>query len=104
MHSNSNIDLYLLNKKFTDKGINIWRPFKWGNQYRFQEYGRRKSVELYEEHLVKSRLIEDIEELHGFAFFVCTFVVPWRNFDKDSISIKSLKLNDHNKKEYTSIV
>ena len=53
------------NKKETKEGIDIGRPTKWGNPYRVQEYGRKKAVELYEEHLMKSRLIEDIEELRG---------------------------------------
>lgn len=45
--------------------IYIGRPSKWGNPYRVVQYGRPESIALYEEYLVASGLVDDIEELRG---------------------------------------
>lgn len=38
---------------------------KWANPFSVKKYGREKALEMYEEHVITSGLIDDIEELRG---------------------------------------
>ena len=38
---------------------------KWQNPYQVKKYGRERCLELYEQYVISSKLIEDIEELRG---------------------------------------
>ena len=38
---------------------------KWANPFSVKKYGRKKCLELYEEYIKKSDLIDDIHELKG---------------------------------------
>ncbi|MHB1910116.1 MAG: DUF4326 domain-containing protein [Nitrososphaerales archaeon] len=40
---------------------------KWCNNYTVKKYGREECLKLYKEHVIKSGLIKDIEELRGMT-------------------------------------
>jgi hypothetical protein len=50
------------NMSYYVKGANT---SKWANPFSVKKYGIDKSLELYKEHLVKSKLVDHIDELRG---------------------------------------
>jgi len=50
---------------FIDKEIFFYSGSKFANPYSLKEYNLERSLELYEDHLVTSGLIDQIEELRG---------------------------------------
>ena len=52
----------------------IGRPSKWGNPYTVKEFGREAAIAKFEEHLINSTLIDQIDELR-YKVILC-FCVP----------------------------
>lgn len=56
----------IVNVKHQPCDVYCGRPSKWGNPYKIGEHGNRNEViEKFANHLLKSGLIDEIEELRG---------------------------------------
>jgi hypothetical protein len=45
--------------------VYIGRPSKWGNPYTVEKYGRTQAIQLYEQHLISSKLVKQVSKLRN---------------------------------------
>ena len=61
-------DRYLLNKRTCGEAkdaVYVGRPSKWGNPFRVEVYGRSEAIVRYENFLLNSELLNDLDELYN---------------------------------------
>ena len=56
-----------------EDGVWIGRPSKWGNPFRLQDYGREEAIQHYEQYLLRSTLINEVDELREKVLFCACY-------------------------------